>query len=182
KLTVHRTEAHERYRTWQMSRSTVHTVHGSKVWIRVKNCQIFLAISLMNLIGARLMAPRRLPHLPDGVTFSLKRGPKALPKHYGTMMASGLPTPSSAIHASHCWLPGFVPGPCLPRLRQSRTYCRIWYPQRSGAELPMTSPCDSFLKTRGIVSRVSAKRCQTSRYRCCCGGATPLVTHRIHNA
>ena len=49
---------------------------------------------------------------------------------------------------------------------------------RRGAARPTTSRCASSPKTRGSASPRCARRCRTSRSRCCCAAATPSATRR----
>ena len=86
------------------------------------------------------------------------------------------PTPRSATPTSRCWPPGCAPRTCWPSPRTwpapPRSCCR-W---SAGAGRPTTSRCASCTRTRGSGWPRCARRCPTSRCRCCCAVATPSAT------
>ena len=88
------------------------------------------------------------------------------------------PTPRSATRTSRCSRPACAPGtwsPCCRTSRGSRPACSA---SRRGAARPTTSRCASSARTRGSGSRRCARRCRTSRSRCCCAAATRSATRR----
>ncbi len=74
--------------------------------------------------------------------------------------------------------PGAHPRPAARRRSRrppDAPSCSRW---RRGAAPPTTSRCASCPRTRGSAWRCCARRCPTSRCRCCCAAATPSATPR----